>query len=177
MDITSYHLFTMEYTSTTHGKQMVVDGNYLYVYQKDLTDNVVSWECQLRRKKVCKARIKVLDDRIIQRVNAHTHAPNSTKVQTTKIRVAMKRRAETTIDAPQRILSEGLAQATPAVAVNLPRMPHIRRAIRRHRANDGDPANPVDRASIPLIPNELTTGAMGSCRTTTVLVTLIESFH
>ena len=128
---------------------MLVDGNFLYTFQKDLINNVQSWECHLRRRHVCKARVKVLNDQIIERVNQHTHAPNSTKVQTTKIRVAMKRRAETTINAPQRILSEGLAQATPAVAVNLPRIPHIRRAIRRHRKNEGDPANPVDRASIP----------------------------
>ena len=146
----------MEYTPTTHGNQMVLDGNYLYTFQKDLINNVQSWECHLRRRHFCKARVKVLSDQIIERVNQHTHAPNSTKVQTTKIRVAMKRRAETTIDAPQRILSEGLAQATPAVAVNLPRIPHIRRAIRRHRKNEGDPANPVNRAFIPVIPKEFT---------------------
>ena len=141
---------------------MIIDGNYLYTFQKDLINNVQSWECHLRRRHFCKARVKVLiNDQIIERVNQHTHAPNSTKVQTTKIRVAMKRRAETTIDVPQRILSEGLAQATPAVAVNLPRIPHIRRAIRRHRKNEGDPANPVDRASIPIIPNEFTTTDRG----------------
>ena len=111
---------------------MIIDGNYLYIFQKDLADGVQSWECQFRRKKTCKARIKVLNDQIIERVNIHTHAPNSTTVQTTKIHVAMKRRAETTIDPPQRILSDSLAQASPAVAVNLPPIPHVRRAIRRH---------------------------------------------
>ena len=45
----------MEYTSTTHGKQMIIDGNYLYVFQKDLANDVQSWECQLRRRHVCKA--------------------------------------------------------------------------------------------------------------------------
>ena len=95
------------------------------MFQKDLANDVQSWECQLRRRHVCKARIKILDDQVIERVNQHTHAPNSIKVQTTKIRVAMKRRAETTIDAPQRILSEGLAQAPPCVAVNLPRIPPV----------------------------------------------------
>ena len=151
----------MEYTSTTHGRQMIIERNFLYVFQKELADGVQSWECQLRRKQQCKARIKVLNNEVIERVNEHQHAPNSTKVQSTKIRVSMKRRAETTIDPPQRILSDGLAQATPAVAINLPRIPHIRRAIRRHRAIEGYPANPVDRASIPIIPNEFATTERG----------------
>ena len=72
---------TMEYTSTTHGKQMIVDGNYLYVYQKDLANGVQSWECQFRRKQTCKARIKVLNGQIIDRVNEHQHAPKQYQSQ------------------------------------------------------------------------------------------------
>ena len=60
----------------------------------------------------------------------------------------MKRRAETTLDPPQRILSECLAQASAKAAVNTPRMENVRRTIRRHRAENGDPANPRDRANI-----------------------------
>ena len=140
---------------------MLVDGNYLYVFQKDLSDGVQSWECQLRRKQQCKARVKLQNDQIIEKVNQHTHAPSSTKVETTKLRVTMKRRAETTTDAPQRILSEGFAQVSPAAAVNLPPMAHIRRANCRLRDNEGNPANPVDRASIPVIPNEFQTTDRG----------------
>jgi hypothetical protein len=66
----------------------------------------------------------------------------------------MKRRAETTSDAPQRLLSDGLAQASVEAAVNLPRIEHIRRTIRRFRAVAGDPVNPRDRANVPIIPDE-----------------------
>ena len=45
----------------------------------------------------------------------------------------MERRAETTMDAPQMILSDGLANASDVAAVNLPRLDHVRHAIRRRR--------------------------------------------
>ena len=36
-------------------------------------------------------------------------------------------------------------------------MENVRRTIRRHRAENGDPANPRDRANIPVLPNEFQT--------------------
>ena len=146
----------MEFTSTTQGKRKLADGGFLYVYQKGLANGVESWECEQRRRQTCKARVKVQNDIIIDRVNDHTHAPDPTKIEITKIRVAMKRRAETTIDAPQRILSDGLAQASAAAAVNLPRFENVSRTIRRYREGDpGLPANPQNRANVPVIPNDL----------------------
>ena len=126
----------------------------MYVHQKNLANGVASWECEQRRRETSKAKVKVLNDQIVGRVNVHTHGPNNTKVEVTKVRVDMKRRPETTIDEPQRILSDGLAQASAAVAVNLPRLTNVRRTIRRYQANGGDPVNPRDRAAIPVLPNE-----------------------
>ena len=150
----SLQVFIMDFTSTTQGKRKLVDGGYMYVHQKNLANGVASWECEQRRRETCKAKVKVLNDQIVGRVNVHTHGPNNTKVEVTKVRVDMKRRAETTIDAPHRILSDGLAQASAAAAVNLPHLTNVPRTIRRYRANGGDPVNPRDRAVIPVIPNE-----------------------
>ena len=135
---------------------MLVDGNYLYVFQKDLSDGVQSWECQLRRKQQCKAQVKLQNDR-----KESTSLPLLLAAPKSRLRVAMKRRGETTTDAPQRILSEGFAQVSPAAAVNLPPIAHIGWGIRRHIDNEGNPANPVDRASIPVIPNEFQTTDRG----------------
>ena len=152
----------MDFTSTSQNKPKLIDGGYLYVRQKDLANDVVSWECDQRKKGMCKARVKVLNDQIIERINDHTHAPNQTNVEVTKTRAIMKRRAETSIDAPQRIISDGLAQASAAVAVNLPRIENVRRTIRRYRENNpGLPANPQNRAGIPVIPNDLQTTSNG----------------
>ncbi len=146
----------MNFITSTKGKPMLIDRGYLYVRQKDLANNAVSWECTERRKMVCKAKLKIQNDAIIDRVNDHTHAPNQTKVAVAEVRATMKRRAETTLDAPHRIISEGLAHASAAVAVNIPRMENIRRAVRRYRdGNAGLPANPRNRAGIPAIPNNL----------------------
>ena len=142
---------------------MLHDGGFLYVFQKKLINEVQTWECVDRRKnKGCKARVKIDNDRIIDRVNIHTHAPNPTQVETKKVRAAMKRRAETTLDAPHRILSDGLAQASEAVVVNMPTLDNVKRALRRNR--DGDdalPINPQTRAAIPVIPNNLAVTSIG----------------
>ena len=141
---------------------MLHDGGYLYVFQKQLADDVESWECTERRKKTCKARVKLDNDRIIDRVNDHTHAPNQTRVETAKVRATMKRSAETTLDAPNRIISDSLAQASDAVAVNMPSLDNVRRTIRRYRAeNTALPANPQTRAAVPAIPNNLAVTSNG----------------
>ena len=106
-------------------------------------------------RETCKARVKLQNDQIIDRVTDHTHAPDPTKIEITKVRVAMKRRAETTIDAPQRILSDGLTQASAAAAVNLPRLENVRRTMRYREGDPGIPANPQNRANVPVIPNDL----------------------
>ena len=144
----------MEFTKTSKGKDMLIDGGYLYVFNKDLADDVQSWECTERRKmSSCKARVKLLNNQIIDRVNTHTHAPSGTRVEMQKVRTAIKRRAETTLDAPHRIISDGLAQASQAVAVNMPRLDNVKRAVRRYREGDNAlPANPHHRAAIPVIP-------------------------
>ena len=144
----------MEFTQTSKGKNMLIDGGYMYVFQKDLANDVQSWECTERRKNTCRARVKLLNDQIVDRVNAHTHAPSGTQAEVQKVRVAIKRRAETTLDAPHRIISDGFAQASEAVAVNLPCLNNVRRAVRRYRADNAAlPANPADRAGIPAIPH------------------------
>ena len=141
---------------------MLHDGGYLYVFQKQLADDVESWECTERRKKTCKARVKLDNDRIIDRVNDHTHAPNQTRVETAKVRATTKRSAETTLDAPNRIISDSLAQASDAVAVNMPSLDNVRRTIRRYRAeNTALPANPQTRAAVPAIPNNLAVTSNG----------------
>ena len=133
----------MEFTKTSKGKDMLIDGGYLYTFQKDLADDVQSWECVERRKRSsCKARVKLLNNQIIDRVNRHTHAPSGTRVEMQKVRTAIKRRAETTLDAPHRIISDSLAQASEAVAVNMPCLDNVRRAVRRYRdGNDALPPN------------------------------------
>ena len=121
----------MEFIVTTQGKRQLIFDGHLYVCQKQLAKNVDSWECEHRRRNLCKAKIKMSDDQVIEEVNEHSCGNEHTKFEVTKIRAEMKRRAETTMVAPQMILSDGLANVSDVAAVNLSRLDHVRHAIRR----------------------------------------------
>ena len=80
----------MDFTSTTHGSRKIIDGGYMYVFQKNLANGVELWECEQRRWNKCKAKVKLQNDQIIARVDHHTHAPNQSKIEVTKLRASMK---------------------------------------------------------------------------------------
>ena len=129
----------MEFTSTSHGRPKLANGNYLYVHQKELANGMEAWECEQRRPDMCKSRVKVSNGQVIDRVNQHTHAPDATKIEVMKSE-----------NVPQRILLDGLAQTSSVAAVNLPRLENVRQTIRRYR--EGDPglaANPQNHANVP----------------------------
>ena len=134
---------------------MLIHDGYMYVYKQPLADNKHSWECRFRRKKLCKALVTVLDDNIVNTVNEHTHAPNAAEIEVTKIRASIKRKAQTTQDTPQQILTVELGN------VSVPRMEHIRRAIRIQRENNDAPVIPQTRQNIPAIPQEYCVTTLG----------------
>ena len=70
----------------------------------------------------------------------------------------MKRKAETTQESTQQILTAELANVSEAAAVNLPGMNNMRRAIRSQRPRNAMP-NPPERAEIPVFPQEYQTTA------------------
>ena len=49
----------MEYVTSERGKQKLVLEGYVYVKQKALSTGHISWECECRRHKGCKARLRV----------------------------------------------------------------------------------------------------------------------
>ena len=106
-----FSIFTMEFTETNQGKDMLIDGGYLYVYKQPLAGNRHSWECRVHRKKLCKALVTVLDYAIVG-VHDHTHAPNATQIEVAKFRASIKRKALTTHDTPQEILTTELANVS-----------------------------------------------------------------
>ena len=75
----------MEYVTSERGKQKLVLEGYVYVKQKALSTGDISWECECRRHKGCKARLRVRGtDHLVSlvwfglgvsRTNDHTHAP------------------------------------------------------------------------------------------------------
>ena len=71
----------MEVLTSTKGKKQLAYEGYIYVFQKKLASGTDSYECQRRRNYGCKARIKVLDGKIVDAINAHVHAPAMNNVE------------------------------------------------------------------------------------------------
>ena len=68
----------MELVFSQKRKQKIIINWFIYVFQKDYSKFVLSYEYELRRKGQCKAKNKLdLDDNVIAQLNEHTH-PSST---------------------------------------------------------------------------------------------------
>ena len=76
------------------------------MFQKDLANEVRSYECELRRKGQCKANFKLdLGDNVTAQLNEQTHPPSQVKVELTKVKSRIKDAAETSEEPPQRIIA------------------------------------------------------------------------
>ena len=84
----------MEFITSNKGSLKLLYQGFSYVKQKDLVDNVVSYECVRRRSAngTCKARIHIRDDEVVGEVGDHTHQPNPAGTETLKVVAAMKHR-------------------------------------------------------------------------------------
>ena len=103
----------------------------MHIFQKNLANDATSWECEKRRRRECKTKIK-LDEvgNFPKRINDHTHGPLETKCDIAKLRANIKRRATETQGPAQVILGRELGGISEAAAINLPALHHIRRNIR-----------------------------------------------
>jgi hypothetical protein len=142
----------MDFVSSQKRKPKIIHNGYIYVFQKDLANEIRSYECELRRKGHCKAKIKVdFGDEIVGEINEHTHPPSQVKIELAKVKSLIKDQAETTHETPQNIIANQLATTSAAAAANLPRIDHIKRTIRNQRKED-HPPHPIARAAVPLLP-------------------------
>ena len=65
----------MEFVSSQKRKQKIIGNGFIYVFQKNLVNEVRSYECELQRK------VQDLDDNVIEQLNEHTHPPSQVKVE------------------------------------------------------------------------------------------------
>ena len=77
----------MVFTTTEKRNRKLIHEGCMYVFQKNLANDVTSWKCEKRRTGECKAKIK-LDEagNFLERINNHTHAPSETKCEIVKVR-------------------------------------------------------------------------------------------
>lgn len=143
----------MEVIRSQKGNHKVIYNGYIYVYQKELANDLRSFECENRRKGQCKAKVKVdLNDDIVAELNEHTHPPSQEKVALVKVKTNLKRRAETSLEPVNRIIADELAMASATTSANLPRLENLRRTLRHQRQDNDRPPNPIARGAIPELP-------------------------
>ena len=143
----------MVFTTTEKRNRKLIHEGCMYVFQKNLANDVTSWKCEKRRTGECKAKIK-LDEagNFLERINNHTHAPSETKCEIAKVRANIKRRATETQDPAQVILGIELGGISEAAAINLPAMHHIRRNMWLQRQADQQLPIPANREDVPELP-------------------------
>ena len=147
---------------TVRGKTKIAINGYVYVKQKDLADNVTSFECEKRRGSgkglsICKAKVKIAADMsVVGYVNEHSHASDNTHVKVLQVRAQIKRRAEETQETAQQIMGQEMQQVSESVAIQMAPLPIIRRAI-RHAKQKSNAVHPVPADRAFDIPNEFKT--------------------
>ena len=143
----------LETVASIRGKNKVILNGFVYIKQKELANNVVSYECERRRGagknlSECKAKIRLNEDlSVVSCLHEHTHAADLVHGEVLKIRASIKRKAENTEETPQQILCQELQQLGEEAAVQMTPIRHVRRTIRRvkQKKNAVHPL-PTDRA-------------------------------
>ena len=124
----------MEYITSNKGGRKLAFENNIYIKQKVLINGVVCWECNQRRTaNTCKAKIHVLNDQVIHRVNEHTHNGNSATVEASKIRSQMKKRARETEEPPQQIISVAVGLINDQASAAMLKLVHIAQTRAGHQ--------------------------------------------
>ena len=111
----------------------------MVICQKDLTNGAVVWKCERRHWVRCPARAKTCGDELISQLNEHTHGPDPTRKDVTKVTSAITHRATETQETAQQIISTAVPNVSESTASQLPPIRHIRRAVRSHKKNAGIP--------------------------------------
>ena len=121
------------------------------------------WECIYRRKGYqCNAKVRLSPfDELLDEIHEHTHAPSQTECQVTKVKAAIKRRAEETEETTQQILGTELRNISDGVAANLPSLETLRRNVRYSRQDRNMPPTPARREGIRDLPQAYRTTTNG----------------
>ena len=143
----------MEFTTTEKGNRKLIHEGYMYVFQKNLANDVTSREWGKGRGGEYKTKIK-LDEvgNFLERIKDDTHVPSEAKCEIAKVRANIKRRATETQNPAQVILRRELGGISEAAAINLPALHHIRRNIRLQKQSNQQLPSPANREDVPELP-------------------------
>ncbi|XP_003737961.1 uncharacterized protein LOC100898720 [Galendromus occidentalis] len=140
------------------GKERLAHDGYLYVFaQRSKDQQTEFWRCQYKASKSqkCTARVhRSVRTGEITIKGAHTDMPSSAAIEVQQKKVAMKRRAVETLEAPQQIINKIRATSSLAAKGSIESNKSLTRTIQRIRNRVGIPSvHYTDRRDI-VIPEE-----------------------
>ena len=124
----------MEFIKSNKGGMKIAFEGYVYCKQKELANEVLLYECELRRSRnYCKAKIKVKNNELVSKVNEHTHPADATRIQNLKALQEMKNRARDTQETPHQIVTRAVEGMSEECSAILPTISHLKRNLRQCR--------------------------------------------
>ena len=124
----------MEFIKSNKGGMKIAFEGYVYWKQKELANEVLLYECELRRSRnYCKAKIKVKNNELVSKVNEHTHPADATRIQNLKALQEMKNRARDTQETPHQIVTRAVEGMSEECSAILPTISHLKRNLRQCR--------------------------------------------
>ena len=94
-----------ELLPTQKGQNRIEHEGYFYYKNKPQANGFIGYECELRRRGQCSARIRVNGDVVIKGNVGHTHAPIPGRREALQARNSIRHQAAATQDTPQQIIA------------------------------------------------------------------------
>lgn len=139
---------SVSYIKSTKNKDKLCFENYLYVKDRTVEEKSY-WKCE--NIKICKARVHVVDDKIVKYVNEHNHPPDKAKVLADGVINELKRKAVETNNSPSELINSISTGIHISVAAKLPSVTQLKKTANRMRASEEDfPATPTTVQDIDL---------------------------
>ena len=85
----------------------MISNGYFFYKDKQKEENIY-WKCDKYHKFKCKARITTQGDEIVKESNEHNHLCDATESEAQKLMENIRKRAKSTTEAPQALISNAL---------------------------------------------------------------------
>ena len=118
----NFDTIDMEFFTSARGGQKIFFEGYIYTKQKNLANDVVSYECEKRRQNgerqgECRAKIRVKGQEVVGLTNEHSHGPEQSRGEVQRLRSEIRESAAKTEEAPQQIIATSLQHCSQGMNV------------------------------------------------------------
>src|SRR5690349_6778592 len=109
----------LEHQLSQKGKPMLLLDGFLFVKEKSIIGNQVSWKCTNYSTMRCTARMQINQDGVVRCAHEHNHAPNKAKVEANAVLQNIKAKVIEAGVSITIVLSQALQTVNPSIAAQL----------------------------------------------------------